>query len=189
MWGVIGVSAATNGRTTASEPTAGEPMNTPTPLVLARSLRQLADRLDDEGERAMRRAPILAARGWPVSVNGSEGGRSSDPTSSTERAALNPGPFDGIDYRMRTQLSNLAVSVVLLHASLDTVLTHASDDDPVPVGTGRCLRCDRFCRPDARNPHNRIRAGFCPACDTGWRRAGKPDRGTFIRSYIAEAAG
>jgi hypothetical protein len=159
-------------------------MNTPTPLVLARSLRQLADRLDDEGERAMRRAPILAARGWPVSVNGSEGGRSSDPTSSTERAALNPGPFDGIDYRMRTQLSNLAVSIVLLHASLDTVLTHASDDDPIPAGTGPCRveRCDHICNP-RKNPNDRLKAGYCPKHWRRWLRMGRPDRGWFER-YI-----
>jgi hypothetical protein len=155
---------------------------------LVRQLRQLADRLDDQGERAMVRAVVLAARGWPVSTNGTDGGRSSDPTSSTERAALNPGPFDGIDYRMRTQMSTLWTGIIFLHGSLDVVMAHAPDDDPVPVGTGRCLRCDKFCRPDNKQPHNRIRAGFCPACDTAWRRAGKPERGWFIRSYVDEAA-
>jgi hypothetical protein len=157
-------------------------MNTPTPTVLARNLRQLADRLDDEGDKAVRRAAVLAARGWPVSVNGSEGGRSSDPTSSTERAALNPGPFDGIDYRMRTQLSNLGVSVILLHASLDLVMAHASDDDPIPAGTGSCqvVGCDHICNP-RKNPNDRLKAGYCPKHWRRWLRQGRPDRGWFER--------
>jgi hypothetical protein len=165
-------------------------MRAPTPQELSRFLNQTADRLADEGERAVRRAPVLAARGYPPSTNGSEGGRSSNPTSSTERAALNPDPkFDDIDGRLREHMRLCWYMAVKIHANLDVIMAHASDDDPVPVGTGRCVRCDKFCRPDDKHPHNRIRAGFCPACDTGWRRAGKPDRGTYIRSYIAEAAG
>lgn len=160
----------------------------PTPTDLARNLRQLADRLDDEGDKAVRRAPVLAARGYPASTNGSEGGRSSDPTSSTERAALNPGMFDDIDGRLREHMRLCWYMAVKIHANLDVIMSHAPDDDPVPVGTGRCLRCEKFCRPDDKRPHNRIRAGFCPACDTAWRRAGKPDRGIFIRSYLDEAA-
>jgi hypothetical protein len=157
-------------------------MSTPTMTELARNLHQLAYRLEDQGDKAIRRAVILAARGWPVSTNGTDGGRSSDPTSSTERAALNPGPFDGIDYRMRTQMSNLMASIVFLHGTLDVVMAHASDDDPVPSGTGPCqvIACDHVCNP-RKNPNDRIKAGYCPKHWRRWLRQGRPDRGWFER--------
>jgi hypothetical protein len=157
-------------------------INPPKPTVLARNLRQLADRLDDEGDRALYRAPILAARGWPASTNGTDGGRTADPTSSTERAALNPGPFDGIDYRMRAQMSNLWAGIVFLHATLDTVMTHASDDDPIPAGTGPCqvVGCEHVCNP-RKNPNDRLKAGYCPKHWRRWLRQGRPERGWFER--------
>jgi hypothetical protein len=157
-------------------------INHPRPAVLARNLRQLADRLDDEGDRAIRQAPILAARGWPTSVNGSEGGRSSDPTSSTERAALKPGPFDDIDNRIARQLCYLWAGILHLHASLDTVMAHASDHDPVPPGTGPCAvdGCHHICQP-RKNPNDRLRAGYCPKHHKRWLRLGRPDRSWYER--------
>jgi hypothetical protein len=153
------------------------------PRIVARNLRQLADQLDDAGPRAIRQAALLAARGWPVSTTGNgDGSRSSDETSSTERSAINPGPFDDIDKRLARQLVLLDSAARLTFGTINTVLSQAEDDDPVPAGTGSCLRCDKFVRPDGRRPNNRIQSGFCPACYRRWARAGRPDRSTFIRT-------
>jgi hypothetical protein len=154
----------------------------PQPPVLARNLRQLADQLDDTGPRAIRMAHLLAARGWPHSTTGTDGSRNSDQTSSTERSALQPGPFNDIDNRLTRQLHLLDSAARLTFATLNTILTCAVDDDPVPAGTGTCLRCDKLVRPDNKRPHNRIRSGLCPACWKRWIRAGRPDRSIFIRT-------
>jgi hypothetical protein len=159
----------------------------PTPTVLARNLRQLADQLDDQGPRAIRMAHLLEARGWPNSTNGN-GSRSSDQTSSTERAAINPGPFDDIAGRLTRQLNLLDSAARLTFATINTILTCAADDDPLPAGTGTCLRCDKFVRPDNKRPHNRIKAGLCPSCHLKWWRLGKPNRSWFIRTTDEEPA-
>jgi hypothetical protein len=157
-------------------------INHPRPAVLARNLRQLADRLDDEGDRAMRQAPILAARGWPTTTNGTDGGRSSDPTSSTERAALKPGPFDGIDEQLAQQLNLTGHVVNRIHDSLDIILTHASDDDPIRPGSGPCRvdACHHICNP-AKNQDDRLRSKYCPSCYKRYLRMGKPDKTWFER--------
>jgi hypothetical protein len=161
-------------------------LNAPTPQSLARNLRQLADRLDDEGDRALTRADIYAARGYgAATING--GIRGGDNTSSTERAALNPHPFVGIDDRYTAQRQALWAGTVILHSILDQLLTHADDSDPIPAGTGECVRCGKMCRPTLKRPHDRRKAGFCPACHTAWVRAHKPDRSWFIHSYLTEA--
>ncbi|MGH8950187.1 MAG: hypothetical protein ACRDX9_02070 [Acidimicrobiia bacterium] len=161
-------------------------VNQPTPAALARNLRQLADRLDDQGDRAIRQAAVLAARGWPKSVVGD--GRGGTTASSTEHAATHPGPYDDIDNRFARQLRLLWVTILHTHATLDTIMSQASDDDPVPPGTGRCLRCDKFVRPDGKRPHNRIQAGYCPACYRKWVRLGRPDRSTFARNNQQDVA-
>jgi hypothetical protein len=154
----------------------------PQPRIIARNLRQLADQLDDTGPRAIRMAHLLAARGWPTTTTGTNGSRSSDQTSSTERAATNPGPYDDIDNRLARQLDLLDSAARLTFTTINTILTQASDDDPVPAGTGTCLRCDKLVRPTAKRPHNRIQAGYCPACYRRWVRLGRPDRSTFCRT-------
>jgi len=161
--------------------------STPRPETIARLMRKLADRMDDQGDKVVRRAPILAARGWPTSTNGAEGGRSSDATSSTERSALNPGPFDGVDERLRNQLRVAFWVSMEIHASFDLIMAHASDDDPVPAGTGPCqvVGCDHVCNP-RKNPNDRLRSGYCRRHYNRWIRLGRPDRGLFERFTEAE---
>jgi len=157
-------------------------VNHPKPAIIARNLRQVADQLDDTGDKAIRIANLLAARGWPTSTTGTDGGRSSDHTSSTERAVINPGPYDDIDGRLARQLRLLWATTVHIQGTLVDILAQASDEDPVPPGTGTCLRCQKFVRPDSRRPHNRIQAAFCPACYRRWVRLGRPERSTYIRT-------
>lgn len=152
----------------------------PTPSVVADYLRRVADMLDEHGQAATERARLFAARGWPASVNGD--GRGGADSSSTERAALNPGPLAGLDESLATHIRLAWYAATQCEADMIRILTHASDDDPTPPGTGSCERCGEFCRPTAARPHNRIRSGYCPTCRRAWHRAGRPDRFTFNRS-------
>jgi hypothetical protein len=158
-------------------------------------LRQFTDRLADEGDRAIRSAAILAARGWPTTTNGTDR-RSADTTTSTERAALEPGPWDDVDNRLARQLRLLFATVMQTHATFDLVATHVCTDsdcdicaDIVPGGTGRCAvdGCDHTCNP-RKNPNDRLRAGFCPRHHKRWLRLGRPDRGRYIRFTETEDA-
>jgi hypothetical protein len=68
----------------------------PTPAVLANHGRDVAKRIAEHGAQTILRASVLAARGLPSNTAGS-GSRSSDPTSSTERAAGVAGDADDDD--------------------------------------------------------------------------------------------
>jgi len=155
--------------------------DTPQLRALVLQLRVVADLLDKHGDRTVGFSRLLASRGWPASTGGG-GSRSSDTTSSTERAALGPHPWAGIDERYLGQLAELWKLGVAVQATMSSVLAHASDEDPVPAGTGHCRRCERFCRPTGDRPQDRIRAGYCPACYRRWLRLGRPDRTTYERT-------
>lgn len=157
---------------------------------LVAQLRGLADLLDRHGDRTVDFARLLAARGWPSSTGGggahTPGGSGTSGTSGTssrtERAALNPHPWVGVDERYADQLQLLRSAGLAVQATITSVLAHASGDDPEPAGTGHCRRCERFCRPTPDRPQDRIRSGYCPACYRRWLRQGKPDRSGFERT-------
>lgn len=161
----------------------------PTPRVLASYLHGVADRIADHGDTTIDQAAVLAARGWPTSTLGSGGGRSADETTSTERAALDPGPYDGLDDRLALVLRRLWDDAIRADETIDHVLSHASDDDPVPPGTGPCKlpTCEHLCQP-RRNPDDRIKAGYCPTHYRRWLRLGKPDTMTYVRILEQEQA-
>lgn len=152
-----------------------------TPATLARNLHQLANRLEDEGDKALWRAETYAARGYPHSTIGADGGRSSSTDTSTERAALTPTLFDDIDTRLVAQMVLAGTVANRIHDILDVVMTHASDDDPIKPGTGKCRveACGHICRHPDRG--DRLQAKYCPACYRRWVRWGRPDKATFER--------
>lgn len=160
-------------------------MRAPHPSVIANLLTQTAQQLRDQGEQARRMATVLAARGYPTATLGN-GSRSSDTTTSTERAALDPNPWANVDDDL-TRLERHLWHTALTYQTVATrILAHASDDDPIPAGTGSCARCTKFCRPDDTRPENRIKAGLCPRCYQTWVRQGRPDRSTFLRTVDEE---
>ncbi len=169
--------------------------NAPPPATLAAFLRQVANQLESHGDRALDLADLLAARGYPT--GGPGGGRSSDTTSSTERAALvcapedpngwhgdaqrwRDGEWDDIDHKLRTAARTVWVAALDLQHDLTRILAHTPICDhlrgkrmcdacpPLSVGRGQCMACDHFCEGDGRN--DRLRAGLCHPCNGRWRR-------------------
>lgn len=161
----------------------------PSPKQLAAYLHRLADKLDKHGGRALEMAEVLAARGYPASTAGS-GSRSSDTTSSTERAATvgapekpadgepwRPGEWDDADLRLAAELHRTWVAALDVEAGLDTILDHASTADQLPPGTGYCTCggddpkapswCGTFCAPRQNGPSDRLKSGLAPKC---WMR-------------------
>jgi hypothetical protein len=159
-----------------------------TPHALAAAAERVADRLRNHGDAAIAMASVLAARGFAASTLGDGGSRSTDATSSTERAGTRDfrDPWDSIDRSLATALSNLDRAATEADRLLADILSHAEDLDPVPVGTGECQACGRFVRPDRTRPGNRLRAGLCPSDYQAWWRAGRPDRSTWVRTKRAE---
>lgn len=184
----------------------------PAPRIIASQLRDLAAQLDQCAPHDRRQADVglcrcldcaaelLAARGWPPGTLGS-GSRSADTTSSTERAAgVNSDTTELVRDEYAILHEDLAKHLRLIWSSagrlvhlIGTVRSQAPTDDPVPVGTGHCVACTRFCRPDARRPDNRLKAGLCPACWASWMRWRRTHpagiRSDFITWRKAELSG
>lgn len=159
----------------------------PDPKVIAAALREAATVIEQHGHQATRLAPELAARGYPVSTLGDGGSRGSSDHTSTERAALGPGNrWDAIDDRLAKALRTAWGAATLAQALVADVVAHAQDDDPVPAGTGGCQVCSTVCRPTAKRPNFRLRAGLCPTCYKGWLRADKPMMADWVRARRAE---
>lgn len=123
------------------------------------------------------------ATGWPASTLGDgTGAHTSDPTSSVERAALDPDRWATIDTDLATALRTIWHNGLTVLTLTDRITSHASDDDPVPAGTGPCTirTCDTTCRPDRRRPDNRLRSGLCPACWAAWTRYLKANKNATL---------
>lgn len=152
-------------------------MRAPKPFVLARHLRAVADMLDEHGDHAVDTARILAARGYPASTLGDGGSRGSDPTSTTERAALNQDPHANTDQILAGQLRRLWKAGLDVQAVVTRILAHGGDDDRTPAAD--CARCGTVVRPTPDHPERRLRSGYCPRCHRQWLRLGRPERGWF----------
>lgn len=161
----------------------------PSPAAIADALEATADALRSGGLGAITMAHALASRGFAASTLGDGGSRATDATSMPERSAYRPGDRtdDGkpippppsarwwaADHHYARLLADLWRLATRTKASTDELLHHASDDDPLPAGTGGCRACSRVCRPDAERPGNRIVSGLCPTCYKAWRRYDGP---------------
>jgi hypothetical protein len=142
-------------------------------LALAARLRNLASTLEAfphlDGHRdcgCLRcRAHTYAAAGYPTRTISDGGGRSSDRTSSTERAGTSGGLFVDLDFDLASALDGLDQRLASAEGLVAKILRHASDVDVVPSGIGPCCvaTCEHFCDP-RKDSEDRIRSGLCPAC-------------------------
>lgn len=162
----------------------------PTPNVIATQLRQLARLLEDQGPRVIDLAAALATRGMPSAVGGS-GSRSADTTTSVERAAGTHldtdrnDHWDDIDLRLARLLRIIWRAALETDTTINRIAAHGNDLDPLPAGTGNCVCCGTFTRPDHRHPDRRLRSGFCPPCHQAWlrwRQTRTTDRNAFIHA-------
>jgi len=165
------------------------PVHHPAPAIIAGQLEALAKQLRVNGDQAKLWATVLAARGYPTATLGS-GARSSDTTTTVERAvglsgdtgALTPpdGPWNGVDADLAWSMRLVWLTSTQLDVLMARLLAHASDDDPIPAGTGPCTfkGCEHFCNP-RKNPNDRIKRGYCPSHYWRWWHLGRPDRAVF----------
>lgn len=153
-------------------------------------MRDAADEVHANGAAAVALARELAAKGYPSSTLGDGGSRGTDPTSSTERAAglggdpkkaHKPSRWVGVDVRLAAAYATAAKATKDLDNLIADIVQHAEDLDYVPVGTGECQACGRFCRPDKAKPGNRLRSGLCPTDYRAWLRANQPVRTEWVR--------
>lgn len=174
----------------------------PGPKDIARQLRTLANTLDNNGHHALELADALAARGYPTATGGN-GSRSASGSTSVERAAgthsdnedddnraaRHPDRWANANTDLASLLSLLTQSARATETYIDDLFDHASDEDWLPAGTGNCICCENFIRPDYKHPDRRLRAGYCPACHQAWlrwRQHHYPDRAAFVRDRRAE---
>jgi len=174
------------------------PAHHPAPTVIANQLEALAKQLRVNGDQAKLWATVLAARGYPSATLGN-GARSSDTTTTVERAVglsgdtgpLTPpdGPWNGVDGDLARYLRLLWLTASQVDVLMVRLLAHASDDDPIPPGTGPCTYkgCEHFCNP-RKNPNDRIKRGYCPAHFLRWWRLGQPDRTQFEQTGDEQVA-
>lgn len=175
-------------RTPADEPLARARLpRHPTPKILAAFLRDVANRLEHDGRRALDVASIVAPRGWPGAVVG-DGRRSADSSSSVERAEENPGRYADADYTLARRLRLLWATAAQTDTQIADLIAHADRTDLAPIGTGACVACGHVCRP-TDNPHDRLRAGLCDPCRKAWDRASRPERGSWIITRRRELDG
>jgi len=163
----------------------------PAVTVIANQLEALAKQLRVNGDQAKLWANILSARGYPTATLGS-GARSSDTTTSTERAvglSGDTGPltppdaaWNGVDGELARYLRLLWLTASQVDVLMVRLLAHASDDDPIPGGTGPCAirHCEHFCNP-RKDDNDHLRRGLCPTHYKRWTRVGRPDLTTLER--------
>lgn len=171
------------------------------PKDLAKQLHALANTLDTNGHHALELADALAARGYPTATGGT-GSRSASTTTSVERTvgfsddpndntpiARKPNRWDHANVELDRVLDQLAAATRAAERFIDDLFDHASDEDWLPAGSGNCICCGNFVRPDHKHPDRRLRSGYCPACHQAWlrwRQSHYPDRAAYVRDRRAE---
>lgn len=176
-------------------------MSHPTPKDIAVRLHAVANMLHANGGHAEELADALAARGYPASTGGT-GSRSASNTTSVERTAgfndneddetpitRKPNRWAHADVELDRLLELLDRAARATEKFIDDLFDHASDEDWLPAGSGNCLCCTNFVRPDYKHPNRRLRSGYCPACHQAWlrwRQHNYPDRAKYVHWRRAE---
>lgn len=174
-------------------------MTHPTPAQWQRRIdqaRRAINELEDQGPPLLDRDRHTAqADGWPAGGS-SNGGRSADPTSTTEAAALAPERRDQIHdcagAMVRTfdqALHQLNLATGAINLALHLASTDGRHSNPPTP----CRACGRTVMCTQADP---MRSGYCNACRLAWRRwktkaeaeGVEPDRARFERDRKQEAA-
>lgn len=140
----------------------------------------------------------LERRGWQVADLdgyrgntrpgiGSAGGSEDTPV---ERAALGNDPKDSTGANIRTLfhlLEEAAGHAQGVNGKIDWLENNDSsvNRERHLIGAGDCAACGTYASGDL---NDRLRAGYCPACNMAWTRAGRPDRATWNETRRAELA-
>ena len=137
-----------------------------------RFLSQIPDFTEGDFEMLLRIEECPDGVGMAGGGSSRVGGRSSDRTSATERAAMAPRNIDPRDQTaeaVRTALSGLyEASRLLAVAHLRLTKPVVSDEDVRrKVTIAECQACGELV---PNTPNDRLRGGFCNACDVDFRR-------------------
>lgn len=151
--------------------------------------QRILARIDHDHALLVAALPVLAElSGWAANYSpdndgygagrsGDGGSRSTDPTSTTERAAL----AGCSDAEMERIVEGFLAGCTLLldcHTRLKAYVT------PKQRTVGRVSSVD-VC-PGCDKPAPKVKSGFCPACYQAWLREGRTERGWFIRRRKVE---
>lgn len=150
---------------------------------------RLIHRLEDDLAAVERIIPALAQlSSWAANhhpddglASSTGGTRSSDPTSTTERAALN-GP-DAATLDLEAAIEHALAGYQQLLAANNRISRYIT---PKAAPTKNRIDTADIC-PGCDKPSKQLKAGFCvETCHRQWCREGRPDRAWFIRRRKAE---
>lgn len=146
---------------------------------------RLLHRLEDDHAAITKILPVLAElSAWAANhhpddgLASSAGGiRSSDATSTTERAAL--AGHDQATADLEAAIEHALAGYEHLLAANNRIARYITPKAAGPV-KGRAVALD-IC-PGCDKPTRRLKAGFCiETCHRQWCREGRPDRAWFVR--------
>lgn len=152
--------------------------HTPRPATIGIYLQDIGKLLRDEISHERNKthcrcidctAERLALIGWPVSTTGDgRGSNDIEKLNGVEAAATMVHPYEGIDLEVRKVRRMLWLAARMTEDIYQKVRKHESDTEKA-AGLGNCEICERFCNP-RKNPNDRLRGSWCPACVSAWRR-------------------
>ena len=157
---------------------------------MVKRLRRLADLIDDgSADKAMRNAQIHAsALGFPTGTLGDGTSRSTDVTSSTERAAMpsrpDPTLYDHAKMKERSLLLDRILGDVL--NLLGRWTPDAREDAPKGPKATYCANAANGC--DTILVPGNIRNGRCERCSRYLRRTGRDWNSRAVESESGEAS-
>jgi len=155
---------------------------------------RLIHRLEDEHAHTAKILPLLAelsgwaanhqpdTDGYPSGGLGDGGSRSTDGTSSTERAAETLAVRgDQSSEEIERIIEGALAGYEQLRLAASRLNAYVT---PRQVVKGRANQAD-IC-PACDKATDKVKAGYCPTCHRQWCREGRPDRAWFVRRRKGE---